>query len=193
MKRTKSSVWPVLAVGVLILGVAGCNTVPEPDPEQAYLHETNKGLKEQEARRFQAPDDPDAVTPAEVNRAFAKSPGYRPPIFGPDQTVEAPKLLHIEWPQYPSWAGHEAAQALVTVAARIGVDGRVIEARAVRSTNVRLNEPAIEAVKLWTFAAGKVDGEPRESVFIVPIEVGPQGMHLREDLMSASYSPFPGA
>lgn len=171
----------------LLLLASGCETAPQIDDTKDYIEQSNEKFAQQAAGQNTDDVDPDRVTEAEVDRLFAKVPNYRPLSFLREGTREPPKLLHFEYPEYPSWAEHEALQATVTVAARVGLDGKVTDVKVVRSTSARLNDAAVEAMKKWLFEPGKVNGEPQPLVVVVPLEVGPNGWR-RDDLTNASFS-----
>jgi protein TonB len=48
--------------------------------------------------------------------------------------------------------------------------GRVIDAQVVRSTDPAFDDPALEAVKQWTFKPAKQNGVPSATRILVPIQ-----------------------
>lgn len=172
---------------VALLLTTGCETTPQTDYTKDYIEQSNQKFAEQAAGHRPDADDPERVTEAEIDRLFAKAPGYRPFSLLNTGTREPPKLLHFEYPEYPSWARYENLQAMVTVAARVGIDGKVMEVKVVRSTSARLNDVAVAAMKKWLFQPGKIDGEPQPLVVVVPLEVRPDGWQ-RDDITNASFS-----
>jgi TonB family protein len=171
----------------MLMFMIGCETAQQTDYTKEYIEESNQKFARQAAGQRPDAEDPDRVTEAEVDRLFAKSPGYRPISFYREGRRVPPKLVSFEYPEYPSWAEHEALQAMVTVAARVGTDGSVLEVKVVRSTSARLNDVAVAAMKKWRFEPGKIDGEPQPLLVVVPLEVGPDGWR-RDDITNASFS-----
>ena len=60
-------------------------------------------------------------------------------------------------PQYPSIAQSARVQGVVSVEATVGPDGRVAEARVLRSIPL-LDQAALDAVKQWIFTPTLLNG-----------------------------------
>jgi protein TonB len=71
---------------------------------------------------------------------------------------EPAKLRHVP-PIYPTIAQQARIEGMVIIEAIIGVDGRVKEARVLRSRPF-LDEAALDAVKQWTFTPTLLNGVP---------------------------------
>jgi TonB family protein len=90
-------------------------------------------------------------------------PGYfRPGVDG----VSSPRAIYTPEPEFSEEARKAKYQGAVMIDAIIGVDGRVHNARIVRSLGMGLDEKAMEIVKVWKFDPGKKDGRP------VPVQMG---------------------
>jgi protein TonB len=71
---------------------------------------------------------------------------------------EPAKLRHVA-PIYPAMAQQARIEGMVIIEAIIGVDGRVKEARVLRSKPF-LDEAALDAVKGWIFTPTLLNGVP---------------------------------
>ena len=82
--------------------------------------------------------------------------------------VRAPaKVTHVN-PVYPSDAKAAGVQGVVIIETRIEADGRVGDARVIRSIPM-LDQAALDAVKAWQFVPTVVNGEPVPIVMTVTI------------------------
>lgn len=68
------------------------------------------------------------------------------------------KTRHVD-PVYPEAARAARAQGVVVLEATIGGDGRVVDARILRSIPI-LDQAAVDAVLQWEFEPTRVNGEP---------------------------------
>lgn len=105
------------------------------------------------------------------NRAVFRTPTVAP---GPDPD---PDRIHLSWdvpprrvhsvqPDYPEIARRAGVEGTVVLHITVGKDGRVEEARVVRSTTMGIfDEPAREAVLKWRFEPARVDGRPVRATF----------------------------
>ncbi|MGE5322575.1 MAG: energy transducer TonB [Actinomycetota bacterium] len=93
-------------------------------------------------------------------------PGVGPGIFHVGNGVSAPRPVYTPEPEFTEEARKAKYQGVVVLSAVVGVDGRVHDARVVRSLGMGLDERALQVVKLWKFDPGKKDGRP------VPVQMG---------------------
>jgi protein TonB len=68
------------------------------------------------------------------------------------------KVKHVN-PVYPADAREKKITGVVILEARIEPDGRILDARVLRSIP-ELDDAALDAVKQWEFAPTVVDGVP---------------------------------
>jgi protein TonB len=68
------------------------------------------------------------------------------------------KVLHVP-PVYPAIAQQARVEGVVIIEAIIGTDGRVKEARVLRSKPL-LDEAALAAVRQWVFSPTTLNGVP---------------------------------
>lgn len=74
-------------------------------------------------------------------------------------------------PIYPSASIRKEEQGTVLVSVRVGVNGRVIEARLERSSGYAdLDKSALREARLWRFVPGTEDGRPTPMWTHVPIK-----------------------
>ena len=94
---------------------------------------------------------PDVPVPAPM------PPPTRPlPVGG--KIKEPAKIRHVP-PVYPSIAQQARVEGIVIIEATIGVDGRVKEARVLRSKPL-LDDAALAAVRQWVFTPTLLNGVP---------------------------------
>jgi TonB family protein len=116
------------------------------------------------------------VAPA---RALAQEPQPSPapaasPAAGDDAPlvagtdVPAPKRRNLVLPEYPEDAKAKGIRGIVLIEVVIERDGSVSDARVLRSIPP-LDEPALEAVRQWSYDVTKVDGKPVRVRLNVPI------------------------
>lgn len=80
---------------------------------------------------------------------------------------EPTKIRHVP-PVYPVMAQQARVEGVVVIEAVIGVDGRVKEARVLRSKPL-LDEAALEAVRQWTFTPTTLNGVPVPVIMTVTV------------------------
>jgi periplasmic protein TonB len=74
--------------------------------------------------------------------------------------VIAPRPLFTPDPEYTDQARRVRLQGTVTLWVVVAADGTTRDIRVARSLGLGLDEKAMEAVRLWRFAPGMVDGAP---------------------------------
>lgn len=82
--------------------------------------------------------------------------------------VRQPRRVKNASPVYPLVAREARIQGIVIVDAHVGPDGRVIDARVLRSIP-ELDQAALDAVRQWEFAPTIVDGAPVAVVMTLAI------------------------
>lgn len=85
-------------------------------------------------------------------------PGITPPI-----------PIHKVDPQYPAELRKDRVTGIVTIEAFIDKTGKIQNVTVLRSADQRLNEYALEAVRMWRFKPGTVNGEPVDVIFQLDI------------------------
>ena len=83
-------------------------------------------------------------------------------------TVRAPQKIRDVQPVYPHLALISRTQGVVIIEATIGADGRVINARVLRSANL-LDNAALEAVRQWEFTPTLLNGVPVPVIMTVTV------------------------
>ena len=100
-----------------------------------------------------APETTPVAVPAPAPAQVAKAPE-------PVVEEEVPlRVISQEQPTVPRDLRNDLENAKVTMAFLVGIDGKVTNARALNSTNRKLERPTIAAVSNWVFAPVKT---PRE-------------------------------
>jgi protein TonB len=106
---------------------------------------------------------PDAVAP----------PPPPPPVKPPEPVriggiIRAPERIGYLSPVYPPIAQAARIQGVVIIEATIGIDGRVINARLLRSVAM-LDEAALAAVRQWTYTPTTLNGVPVPVIMTVTV------------------------
>jgi len=83
--------------------------------------------------------------------------------------VEGGKLIRMTAPEYPIAAKQFQVSGVVTVQARIGKDGRVVETSVLRGP-YPLRKVAEDAVKHWQYEPTLLNGEPVQRVALVNLK-----------------------
>jgi TonB family protein len=88
----------------------------------------------------------------------------------PGKNVQPPRWLRRVPPVYPLALRRSGLRGNVTVEFVVNIEGRVQDPVIVSSLNPAFNEPAIEAVRKWTFEPGRSDGVPMNTKLRQSIE-----------------------
>jgi TonB family protein len=115
-------------------------------------------------------------TPAAETAKPTAAPGapQATPLAGADKairvggSIQPPTRTNYVAPVYPDAAQKARVQGFVVVEALIGEGGAVQDARIVRSIPL-LDQPALEAVRQWTFTPTTVDGKPVSVIMTVTV------------------------
>jgi protein TonB len=83
--------------------------------------------------------------------------------------VRPPQRVRSVAPVYPTVARAARVHGLVIIEATIDVEGRVQDARVLRSNSTLLNEPALAAVRQWTYTPTLLNGVPVSVVMTVTV------------------------
>ena len=122
-------------------------------PEAVGIHDF--GIVEGKAALVEPPPPPTAPpAPAKPARA------------GVD--IRPPEKIRDVAPIYPPIAQSARAQGTVIIEAVIGVDGRVQDARVLRSAPL-LDEAALAAVRQWVYSPTRLNGQPVSVVMTVTV------------------------
>lgn len=82
--------------------------------------------------------------------------------------VKAPLKIKDMPPVYPSFAARARVQGVVIIEAVIGTDGKVKDARVLRSIPI-LDQAALDAVRQWEYTPTLFDGAPHAVVMVVTV------------------------
>ncbi len=105
------------------------------------------------------------------------------PMAGAD--VPTPRRLSGDPPPYPDAAREDGVSGIVIVEARIDREGRVRDARAVRSIK-RLDDAALRAVSGWRYAAPLVDGREVDVRALLPVKFSHMAGQQAADLLDVA-------
>ncbi len=83
-------------------------------------------------------------------------------------SIKVPTKVRDVRPVYPAEAQAARVQGVVIIEATIDVDGRVYDARVLRSVPA-LDDAALEAVRQWEFSPTEVDGAPAAVIMTVTV------------------------
>lgn len=89
-----------------------------------------------------------------------------PPRAGID--IKPPERVRYVPPAYPSIARDNRVEGVVVIEAIIGVDGRVDQARVIRSAPL-LDEAALQAVRTWEYTPTLLNGRPTAVIMTVTV------------------------
>lgn len=118
--------------------------------------------------------DPNGV-PGGIDGGVAGGTGTQPVPVEPEQTyvaggeVKAPVILTRVEPRYPQLAIQARKSGLVVLQCTINRDGRIRDVQVLRSTFPAFDQPAIDAVRQWTFAPGTLHGRPVDTTFFFTV------------------------
>jgi len=101
--------------------------------------------------------------------ASSPSPGPSAPV----RSLNPPRKIKDVTPVYPKGAVASMARGTVVIEATIGRDGKVQDARILRSVP-GLDQPALEAVRQWEYAPTLLNGIPVAVILTVVINFGLQ-------------------
>lgn len=93
------------------------------------------------------------------------------PKSSTDVTGDAtpPRVVHKVDPEYPAQLRREGVTGVVTIEATIDRAGQLLNPQVLRSSDPRLNDLALEAVRKWHFQPGTLNGEPVDVLFQVDV------------------------
>jgi protein TonB len=109
-----------------------------------------------------------------TNGASELAPPPPPPLVKPPEpvrvghTVRSPQKLHGVDPVYPAIAQAARIQGIVIIEATIGADGRVVNARILRSVPM-LDQSALDAVRQWEYTPTLLNGVPVPVIMTVTV------------------------
>ena len=83
--------------------------------------------------------------------------------------IKPPQETKDVRPQYPSIAQSARVQGVVIIEATIGPNGRVADARVLRSTPL-LDAAALDAVRQWEFSPTLLNGVPVPVIMTVTVQ-----------------------
>ena len=100
----------------------------------------------------------DAVAAKEKEAAAARAKA-RMAAVRPGGRIMEPKKIKDVQPVYPALAQSARVSGAVTIEATIGADGKVVDAKVVKSIPL-LDEAALEAVRQWEYLPTMLNGVP---------------------------------
>jgi TonB family protein len=153
---------------------------PEPndplpvDPSVAPVNAPTGFAKEPELLRDPAGDSPAGIIVGGIDTnsaVLAPPPVIEAPPPGPVRvggSVRPPvKTRHVD-PVYPQIALMSRVQGIVIIEATLGADGRVLDARVLRSEPL-LKQAALDAVSQWQFTPTLLNGVPVPVIMTVSV------------------------
>lgn len=81
-----------------------------------------------------------------------------------------PQPLKTKPPQYPNRMRSEGVAGLVVVTMVIDEGGKVIACQIAKTSNDAFNDPALDAVRTWTFVPAKVAGKAVRAKVSIPLK-----------------------
>ena len=150
---------------------------PQPRVEAAIPIEAPDGLTKEPPRPPASVEDTVApggtsIIAGEFNENVVFAPPPEPPkrqdpvrVGG---QIRAPQRVRDARPVYPQIALAARVQGIVIIEATIGVDGRVANARVLRSIPL-LDQAALEAVRQWEYVPTTLNGVPVPVIMSVTV------------------------
>jgi protein TonB len=177
---------PSLRIGGVVIPVTAVPT-PPPRPRPAEL----KPVANPDAAPIDVPDGITPEKPSDFDISFqdigtpniadgignidsiiTPPPPAPPPVeqkpLRVGSVVRAPQKIRDVQPVYPHPALLSRTEGVVIIEATIGVDGRVINTRVLRSANL-LDNAALEAVRQWEFTPTLLNGVPVPVIMTVTV------------------------
>lgn len=99
--------------------------------------------------------------------ALAQSVGNVPDVVAKFDTP--PRPLKTKPPRYPEKLRQEGVSGAVVVVLIVDEGGKVIASEVMKASNAEFREPALEAVRNWTFEPAKVAGKPVRAKVSIPL------------------------
>ncbi len=115
--------------------------------------------------------DPNEPPPPPKPRAVEKVRDEKPkpknePAACTEEVVKATATNKVPI-EYPAAAREQGIEGQLVLRAQIGADGKVGTVEVVRSAGALIDEPAVAALKRWTFTPASKCGKPMESTFTI--------------------------
>lgn len=95
------------------------------------------------------------------------TPKPKPAAEACTEELVKPKALTKVPIDYPAAAREQGLEGQLVLRARIGADGSVLAVEVVKSIGPLIDEPAIAALKSWTFQPATKCGKPTEATFTI--------------------------
>ena len=83
--------------------------------------------------------------------------------------VRAPQVIYKVDPDYPPELRRNGVTGVVTIEATIDRSGQLLNPRVLRSSDPRLEDLALAAVRKWRFRPGTLNGEAIDVLFRVDV------------------------
>ncbi len=84
-------------------------------------------------------------------------------------TIQSPKLVKMVNPAYPEEAKKAGVEGIVILEATTNEDGRVVDAKVLKSLDPALDQAALDAVKQWVYEPKVIDGKRRGITFTATV------------------------
>jgi protein TonB len=149
--------------------------LPQPVTDTAVLVDAPNGItpeKPQPQGGFEDAQPGPGIVRGDPGVVLAPPPSP-PPSKPPDPVrpggqIRPPQRTHDVRPVYPPLALAARVQGTVIIEATIGVDGRVINARVLRSVQL-LDQAALDAVRQWEYVPTTLNGVPVPVIMSVTV------------------------
>ena len=109
----------------------------------------------------------DLTGPAALADEIAPAPPSLPPVR-PGGNITSPTRVKYVPPDYPVLAQRNHIEGTVIIEAIIGTDGRVQDARVIRSAPL-LDAAALDAVRQWEYTPTRLNGQPTPVIVTVTV------------------------
>lgn len=161
---------------------------PPPPPKLRPVDATPRASRE--AAPIEAPDSITPERPVDFDTSFQDNnahgivsgveniesivaPPPPPPVAPPPPirvgtTVRTPQKVRDVHPVYPATARAARVEGTVIIEATIGIDGRLVDTRLLRSIPL-LDQAALDAVRQWEFTPSLLNGVPVPVIMTVTV------------------------
>ena len=115
----------------------------------------------------------ESIVGSDIGQIVVDAPPISPPVTkGPVKVggmIKPPARTKYVAPQYPDIARSARVQGVVILEAVIGADGKVEQARVLRSQPL-LDEAALAAVRAWEYTPTLLNGQPTPVIMTVTVQ-----------------------
>jgi TonB family protein len=132
-------------------------------------------------------------TSEKIQAPIGQVPAAEPRLYNLAEVKIQPVATFQSPPQYPEALRLAGVNGVAVIDFIVGIDGHVEEAKVFKTTNARLGEAALDAVRAWRFRPGIMDNVPVRTHLQVPVVFSSNGGNSdRLPVLAANVHVTPG-